>query len=187
VRWLIVPAAAVLGASMLMALAGCGARGGTTRSAARSAPSTLELSSSAFPNGSSIPSRYTCDGQDTPPPLAWSAVPPGARSLALLAEDANAPGGAFVHFSLYDLPAGSRGIRGARLAAGSAEGRNSFGRIGYGGPCPPKGDPAHHYVFSIHALDDYPGLPRGASPAAVRQAIAGHSIAAGTLTGTYRR
>jgi hypothetical protein len=187
VRRLSVPAAAVLGASMVMALAGCGASRVATRSAARSAPSILELSSSAFRNGSSIPTRYTCDGQDAPPALAWTALPPGARSLALLAEDENAPGGAFVHWSLYDLPAGSLAVGSARLPAGSVEGRNSFGRIGYGGPCPPKGDPAHHYVFSIHALDDYPGLRRGASPAAVRQAIAGHSLAAGRLTGTYRR
>src|SRR5207245_1171505 len=107
--------------------------------------------------------------------------------LALLAEDQDAPGGAFVHWSVYDLPRGSFGTGTGRLPAGSAQGRNSFGRIGYGGPCPPEGDPAHHYVFSIHALDDYPALPPGASPAAVREAIAGHSIAAGTLTGVYRR
>ena len=92
-----------------------------------------------------------------------------------------------VHWSLYYLPRGSSGIGGGRLAPGSAQGRNSFGRVGYGGPCPPKGDPAHHYVFSLHALNDYPGLPPGASPASVRAAIAGHSIASGTLTGTYSR
>ena len=178
--------AALLSASTLTVLAGCGTGGGGTASAPRAA-SSLGLSSSAFLDGSSIPSRYTCDGQDVSPPLTWTPVPARARSLALLVEDRDAPGGAFVQWSLYYLPHGSSGTGGGRLAPGSAQGRNSFGRVGYGGPCPPKGDPAHHYVFSLHALNDYPGLPPGASPASARAAIAGHSIASGTLTGTYSR
>lgn len=169
------------------ALAGCGAGDGATRSVPAAASSTLALSSSAFLNGASIPSRYTCDGEDVAPPLTWTRAPARTRSLALLVEDQNAPGGAFVHWSVYDLPRGASGIGTARLPGAAAEGQNSFGRIGYGGPCPPKGDPAHHYVFSIHALDDNPGLPPGASSAAVREAIAAHAIAGGTLTGLYRR
>jgi Raf kinase inhibitor-like YbhB/YbcL family protein len=187
VRSLITVTVSVLFASALPALAGCGAGKGATRSAAHAAPSTLGLSSSAFLNGSSIPSRYTCDGEDVAPPLTWTRVPARARSLALLVEDPNAPGGAFVHWSVYNLPRGASGISTARLPGGGAEGQNSFGRIGYGGPCPPKGDPAHHYVFSIHALDDDPGLAPGASAAAVREAIAAHAIAEGALTGLYRR
>lgn len=114
-------------------------------------------------------------------------MPARARSLALLVEDQDAAGGSFVHWSAYDLPRGASGAGALRLPPGSAEGRNSFGRVGYGGPCPPKGDAPHHYVFSIYALDDYPGLAPGASPAAVREAISGHAIASGTVTGLYRR
>jgi Raf kinase inhibitor-like YbhB/YbcL family protein len=177
----------VLCVSALAALAGCGAGNGVTRSVPPAASSTLGLSSSAFLNGSSIPSRYTCDGEDVAPPLTWTRVPARARSLALLVEDPNAPGGAFVHWSVYDLPRGTSGIGTARLPGAGTEGQNSFGRTGYAGPCPPKGDPAHHYVFSIHALDEDPGLPSGATAAAVREAITGHAIAEGTLTGLYRR
>lgn len=185
-RWLVAQAVTLISASMLIALAGCGASK-ATRSGALLTRSTLGLSSSAFTNGSSIPRRYTCDGEDVAPPLAWRQVPARARSLALLVEDHDAPGGAFVHWSVYNLPRGYSGTSAGRLPSGSAEGQNSFGRSGYGGPCPPKGEPAHHYVFSIHALDDYPRLPPGASPVVVRQAIAAHSLAAGTLTGLYCR
>jgi Raf kinase inhibitor-like YbhB/YbcL family protein len=180
-------AAAVLPTPLLAVLAGCGSGSGATASGPRPTRSTIGLASSAFLDGSSIPSRYTCDGEDLPPPLTWTRVPPRARSLALLVEDQNAPGGTFLHWSVYDLPRGSSGTATGHLPQGSVEGANSFGRVGYGGPCPPRGEPPHHYVFSIHALDDTPALPSGASPAAVREAVAAHAIAAGTLTGTYRR
>jgi Raf kinase inhibitor-like YbhB/YbcL family protein len=180
-------ATALLLTALLGALAGCGSGSGATASGPHPTRSTIGLSSSAFLNGSSIPSRFTCDGEDTAPPLTWTRVPARARSLALLVEDQNAPGGVFVHWSVYDLPRGSSGTGTGHLPPGTAEGRNSFGRLGYGGPCPPRGDPPHHYVFSIHALDDNPGLPSGASPAAVREAVAAHAIATGALTGTYHR
>jgi Raf kinase inhibitor-like YbhB/YbcL family protein len=186
-RWLLAIAAALLLTPLLAALAGCGSGNGTTASGPRPTRFTVGLSSSAFLSGSSIPSRYTCDGEDIAPPLTWTRVPARARSLALLVEDQNAPGGTFVHWSVYDLARSSSGTGTGSLPQGSVEGRNSFGRVGYGGPCPPHGDPPHHYVFSIHALDDKPGLPSGASPAAVREAVAAHAIAAGALTGTYRR
>jgi Raf kinase inhibitor-like YbhB/YbcL family protein len=179
-------AAPLLLTPLLAALAGCGSGKGPTASGPRPTRSTVGLTSSAFLNGSSIPSRYTCDGEDLAPPLTWTRVPARARSLALLVEDHNAPGGEFLHWSLYNLPRGSSGT-GRKQPQGSVEGQNSFGRVGYGGPCPPRGDPPHHYVFSIYALDDKPGLPAGASPAAVREAVAAHAIAAGALTGTYRR
>jgi Raf kinase inhibitor-like YbhB/YbcL family protein len=180
-------AAALLLAPLLAVAAGCGSGSGATASGPRPARSTIGLTSSAFLNGSSIPSRYTCDGEDLAPPLTWTRVPVRARSLALIVEDENAPGGAFLHWSVYDLPRGSSGTGTGHLPQGSVEGKNSFGHVGYGRPCPPRGDPAHHYVFSIHALDDTPSLPSGASPAAVREAVAAHAIAAGALTGTYRR
>ena len=186
-RSLIAIAAALLPTPLLAALAGCGSGNGATASGPRLTRSSVGLTSSAFLNGSSIPSRYTCDGEDIAPPLTWTRVPARARSLALLVEDQNSPGGAFLHWSVYDLPRGSSGTGTGQLPRGSVEGRNSFGRVGYGGPCPPRGDPPHHYVFSVHALDDNPGLPTGASPAAVREALAAHAIATGVLTGTYRR
>jgi Raf kinase inhibitor-like YbhB/YbcL family protein len=180
--------AALPGAVLVAAaIAGCGGSGMSSGRGSAPERSVLGLSSSAFLNGSGIPGRYTCDGEDVSPPLAWTRVPAGARSLALLVEDRDAPGGAFVHWSVYDLPRGSAGLSTGRVPSGSAQGQNSFGRQGYGGPCPPKGDPAHHYVFSLYALDEEPGLPPGAMPATVRDAIAGHTIAAGTLTGLYRR
>jgi Raf kinase inhibitor-like YbhB/YbcL family protein len=184
-----VRAAAVLPGAVLVAaaIAGCGGAGMSSERGPAQRRSVLGLSSSAFADGSSIPGRYTCDGEDISPPLAWTRVPAGARSLALLVEDRDAPGGAFVHWSVYGLPRGSSGLSTGRVPSGSAEGQNSFGRQGYGGPCPPKGDPAHHYVFSLYALDEEPGLPQGANPARVRDAIAGHTIGAGTLTGVYRR
>src|SRR5262249_17826789 len=106
VRWPIAIAAALLLTSLFGAVSGCGAGGGATASGPRPTRSTIGLSSSAFLNGSSIPSRYTCDGEGTAPPITWTRVPARARSLALLVEDQNAPGGAFVHWSVYDLPRG---------------------------------------------------------------------------------
>jgi Raf kinase inhibitor-like YbhB/YbcL family protein len=187
VRWRIPLSAALIAASSITALAACGASHNGTQGESHPTVVALQLSSAAFRDGSSIPRRYTCDGTDIAPPLTWARVPARARSLALLAEDQNAPGGAFVHWSVYDLPRGASGVGSGRLPSGSAEGLNSFGRVGYAGPCPPKGDPPHHYVFSIHALDDYPGLSPGASPATVREAISGHALASGTLTGLYQR
>jgi Raf kinase inhibitor-like YbhB/YbcL family protein len=160
---------------------------GSTPTAARPTRTTLGLSSSAFLNGSSIPARYTCNGENVSPPLTWTRVPARARSLALLVEDRDAAGGAFVHWSLYDLPRGSSGLSSGRVPAGGVEGENSYGRTGYSGPCPPTGDPAHHYVFSLYALDDRPELRPGASPSSVRESIAAHAITTGTLTGLYRR
>jgi Raf kinase inhibitor-like YbhB/YbcL family protein len=185
-RDLVAGAKALACAATLTALAGCGGASGGMQSAPRPTRSTLGLTSTAFLDGTSIPARYTCDGQDIAPSLTWTRVPARARSLALLVEDRDAPGGNFVHWSLYNLPRTSTGTGGG-LPGGSREGQNSFGRAGYSGPCPPHGDPAHHYVFSLYALDEQPELPPGASPDTVRQAITAHAITAGTLTGLYRR
>jgi Raf kinase inhibitor-like YbhB/YbcL family protein len=189
VRSIIVRAGTLIASALLIvpALTGCGGSQKGAQSQPHPTRTTLGLSSSAFLNGSSIPARYTCDGEDASPPLTWTRVPVRSHSLALLVEDVNAPGGAFVHWSLYDLPRGSSGLSAGRVPSGSAEGQNSFGRPGYGGPCPPKGDPEHRYVFSLYALDENPGLPPGATPATVRAAIAAHAITTGTLTGLYRR
>lgn len=105
------------------------------------------LSSPAFAQGEPLPARYTCDGRNVSPPLRWTAPPRGAVSLALMVTDPDAPGGAFVHWRLTGIPPATRA-----LPAGSrAGGRNSFGKTGYGGPCPPRGQ-AHRYVFELRAL-----------------------------------
>jgi Raf kinase inhibitor-like YbhB/YbcL family protein len=188
-RGITVRAGAAITTTVLSASAvgGCGASEKGTRSVPHPTRTTLALSSSAFLDGSRIPARYTCDGEDVSPPLTWTRVPASARSLALLVVDTDAPGGAFVHWSVYDLPPGSSGLATGRVPSGSAEGENSFGRPGYGGPCPPKGNPEHHYVFSLYALDGEPGLPRGATPATVREALTGRAVATATLTGLYSR
>ena len=139
------------------------------------------LSSSAFQAGHAIPRRYTCDGAGVSPPLRWKAPPRGTKAFALFAIDVDA--GPFTHWTLWDLPASSR-----HLAAGTRwprQGTNSFGRIGYGGPCPPAG--RHRYVFTLYALRRKLGLPRGAGRAQFTHALVSRVIATTTLTGTYRR
>jgi Raf kinase inhibitor-like YbhB/YbcL family protein len=151
------------------------------------APDRLTLTSPAFPPGGTIPTRFTCDGEDVSPPLAWTGTPPGTRSLALLVEDPDAPGGTFVHWTLYDLPPRSARLGAGEVPAGAREGESSFGDRGYGGPCPPEDDEPHRYAFLLYALRSPLGLEAGASPGGVRGAIAEHAIARGRLTGRFGR
>jgi Raf kinase inhibitor-like YbhB/YbcL family protein len=139
------------------------------------------LASPAFGGGHAIPRRYTCDGAGVSPPLRWKAPPRGTRAFALFAIDIDA--GPFTHWTLWDLPASRRG-----LAAGTSwrlQGRNSFGRLGYGGPCPPSG--RHRYVFTVYALRATLGLARGATTRQFTHALPGRVLATSTITGTYRR
>jgi Raf kinase inhibitor-like YbhB/YbcL family protein len=144
----------------------------------------LSLSSPAFQAGSPIPQRYTCDGQDASPPLRWSHAPRRARSLAIELKDPDAPGGVFTHWLLWNLSPRARAI--PAQVSRSTQGRNSFGRIGYSGPCPPQGS-THHYVFTLFALDRKPALQRGASPSRFHAAIGRHVVSRATLVGTYGR
>lgn len=147
-------------------------------------PRTFAITSPAFSSGT-IPARFTCDGRDASPPLAWTGVPDGARSLALLVDDADASG--FVHWLAFGLPPTSAGVpEGAsRTPAVPGEGRNDFGRQGWGGPCPPSG--THHYRFTLYALDDSPALTAAARAADLHAAIDGHVLATTQLVATYRR
>jgi Raf kinase inhibitor-like YbhB/YbcL family protein len=141
----------------------------------------LSLSSPAFSAGVSIPQRFTCDGQDVSPPLRWSGVPVRARSLAVELQDLDAPGGVFTHWLLWNLP-----VRTRRLPAHVSwrlQGRNSFGHIGYSGPCPPQGS-THHYVFTLFALSSKLTLPRGSSSSRLHAAIRGRLVSRATLVGT---
>ena len=153
---------------------------------------TLTITSSAFADGDPIPELYSCDGADISPPLAWTGVPAGTRSFALLCDDPDAPGGTWTHWAIFDIAADAGGLQEA-FPKGARVGRvlqaiTDFGRPGYGGPCPPRGHGTHHYRFRLLALDaESLGLPDHAKFADVAEAAEGHILAEATLTGTYIR
>jgi Raf kinase inhibitor-like YbhB/YbcL family protein len=143
----------------------------------------MRLSSSAFGSGEAIPARHTCDGRDVSPPLAIDDIPPGTISLALIVDDPDAPVGTWDHWVLYDLPVAASLPEGARDAG--TDGRNSWRRNGYGGPCPPFGE--HRYFFRVYALDCRLGLHQGAGKKQVLEAMRGHVLAEAALMGRYSR
>jgi len=154
-------------------------------------PMSIRLLSAAFTEGQPIPTKYTCDGQDVSPPLQWSLAPPETKSLALIADDPDAPAGTWVHWVLYDLPGGTvelaEGIPTKEvLPNGAKQGKNDFRKVGYGGPCPPPGKP-HRYYFKIYALDKPVELKARASKQDLLRAMNGHVLAEGQLMGTYQR
>ncbi len=170
---------------VLLLAAGCGG-GDTVKGPAPAAPDRIQLSSPAFADGAAIPRRHTCDGDDTAPALRWTNAPAKTRSLALLLEDPDAPGGTFVHWTVYGLAPTTTALD-ADPPANAKQGENSFGKRGYNGPCPPKGDKPHRYVFTLYALRSDPALGAGASPADVRAAIAKAALARGRLVGHFSR
>ena len=152
---------------------------------------SLHLTSAAFVEGAPIPIRHTCDGEDASPPLKWSGVPVNARTLALICDDPDAPLGTWVHWVLYNLPAHVAELAGGvpaseSLPDGARQGLNDFKHIGYGGPCPPRGQP-HRYFFKLYALDIELNLKPRATKPDVIQAMQNHVLAEGQLMGTYRR
>jgi Raf kinase inhibitor-like YbhB/YbcL family protein len=148
----------------------------------------LNVNSPMFTDGERIPVKYTCDGADVSPPLSWSAGPAATRSYALIVDDPDAPGGAFTHWVVYNIPDSVTRLEEHVVSRGDGtlQGMNSFGNMGYGGPCPPPGKP-HHYRFHVYALDLKPDLKQGASKGDVLSAIKGHILAEGELVGTYSR
>jgi Raf kinase inhibitor-like YbhB/YbcL family protein len=155
---------------------------------------SLTITSTAFASNAAIPSLYTCEGKDISPPLAWSGVPAGTQSLALIVDDPDAPDPAapkmtWVHWVLYDIAAAAGGlpeaVKSAALPAGTREGVNDWGRTGYGGPCPPIG--RHRYFHKLYALDTV--LPELKRPdkAALEKAMQGHILAQAALIGTYQK
>ncbi|MFO1314373.1 MAG: YbhB/YbcL family Raf kinase inhibitor-like protein [Burkholderiales bacterium] len=154
----------------------------------------LVLTSTAFAANAEIPARYTCEGADVSPPLAWTGVPAGTRSLALIVDDPDAPDPraprmVWVHWILYDLPPTAAGLaeavaRGA-LPGGTREGTNDWKRTGYGGPCPPIG--RHRYFHKLYALDRVIGDLGHPDKAALERAMLGHVLAHAELVGTYRK
>jgi Raf kinase inhibitor-like YbhB/YbcL family protein len=151
----------------------------------------MTLRSEVFQEGGNIPAKFTCDGDDMSPPLNWGGMPPNTGSFALIADDPDAPRGVFTHWVLFDLNANTHKLGEGvppvpQLPDGAIQGRNSFGKIGYGGPCPPQGQP-HHYVFTVYALDVMLHLTPGESKERVLAAMQRHILDQGQLIGVYQR
>jgi Raf kinase inhibitor-like YbhB/YbcL family protein len=150
----------------------------------------ITITSAAFAEGSMIPREYSCDGRDISPPLAWSGVPEGTKSLALICDDPDAPVGIWVHWVLFNLPAAAaelpQAIPGDKvLKNGARHGTNDFRRFGYGGPCPPGG--THRYYFTLYALDTELAQEPGITKTELLKAMKGHILAEGQLMGRYKR
>ncbi len=155
----------------------------------------LQLTSPAFEDGARIPSRHTADGADLSPPLRWTGAPQHTRAFAVIVDDPDAPTvDPWIHWVLYHIPAEARELpehiapeaTPARLA-GVRQGMNSWSRIGYGGPAPPRGDEPHRYRFTLYALDAELDLAPAVRKQALQDALAGHVLAQSTLTATYAR
>jgi Raf kinase inhibitor-like YbhB/YbcL family protein len=150
----------------------------------------LKVTSSAFSEGGSIPSRYSCDGKDISPPLSWTVGPAGLKSYAIIADDPDAPMGTWVHWVIYNIPATVTSLsenvtKKEKLADGTLQGINDFKRHGYGGPCPPGG--THRYYFKVYALDTVIEPDSGLNKKKLLKAMEGHIIGQGELMGTYSR
>ncbi|AFY78371.1 Raf kinase inhibitor-like protein, YbhB/YbcL family [Pleurocapsa sp. PCC 7327] len=151
---------------------------------------TMKLESTAFIHNELIPSRYTCDGEDISPPLNWNDPPAATKSLALICDDPDAPMKTWVHWVVYNLPPETRSLpekipAGNSLSNGGLQGKNDFGKIAYGGPCPPRG--THRYFFKLYALDTMLDLKPGATKAQLEAAMKGHILAQAEFIGHYRR
>lgn len=138
-----------------------------------------------FADGEKIPSKYTCDGEDLAPELTIAEVPNGAKSLVLIVDDPDAPMGTWVHWLLYNIPTGTTKINAKNLPAEVKSGITDFGRIGWGGPCPPSG--THRYFFKLYAIDKVLDLPQGATKAQLESAIKDHIIEEDQIIGLYQR
>ena len=151
----------------------------------------FRISTSAFSQGAMIPVKYTCSGEDVSPPLIWSEPPTGTKSLVLIMDDPDAPGGTWYHWLLYNIPGGAGEVReGASLTGalpnGAVQGRSSFGKVGYGGPCPPRGQ-THRYFFHLYALDKVLKLRVGVSHTDLEGAMRGHVKGEAEWTGRFGR
>ena len=151
----------------------------------------IQLSSTAFAEGANIPKQYTGDGKDVSPPLRWSSPPQGTKSLALICDDPDAPGGTWIHWVLFNLPGDRRELEEGvptqgELANGAKQGKNDSGNVGYGGPAPPPGK-SHRYFFKLYALDTMLPLTPEATHSELVAAMKGHVLAEGQLMGRYGR
>tara|TARA_R110002124_G_scaffold233406_1_gene398692 strand:- start:60374 stop:60865 length:492 start_codon:yes stop_codon:yes gene_type:complete len=152
----------------------------------------MKLTSTAFEDGGNLPVKYSCDHDNISPALAWSHVPEGVKSFAIIADDPDAPAHIFVHWIMYNIPADLRNLPEhipdkEKLKNGALQGRNDFRKIGYGGPCPPEGHGPHHYHFKLYALDIMLDLEAGVSKEKLEIAIKGHVLDWTQLIGIYER
>jgi len=150
----------------------------------------MEIKSTAFKEGEMIPSKYTCDGPDVSPPLEWSNVPENTKSFALINDDPDAPVGTWVHWVIFNIPGNENKLeenipKKEVLRNGARQGKNDFGRIGYGGPCPPGG--THRYYFKLYALKKELDLKPGSTKRELLKAMEGNVIAEAYLMGKYSR
>ena len=145
----------------------------------------MRIFSPAFSPGAAIPGKYTCDGSDVNPPLAFSGVPAAAKGLALVVDDPDAPAGVWDHWIVWNISPGTGAIGENSLPPGASQGRNGWGKSAYGGPCPPSG--RHRYLFRLYALDAPLKLPPGSGKRELERAMQGHILARAELIGTYRR
>jgi Raf kinase inhibitor-like YbhB/YbcL family protein len=155
------------------------------------AHAALTVTSSAFVAGGSIPAKYTCEGANVSPPLSWTGAPAGTKSFALICDDPDAPAGIWVHWVLYNLPPNVDSLSEktdavSALSNGAMQGANDFGKVGYGGPCPPPGK-SHRYFFKVYALDIDHFLKPGAHKDTLIGAMEHHILAEGQLIGTCQR
>jgi Raf kinase inhibitor-like YbhB/YbcL family protein len=153
---------------------------------------SLNLASPAFMDGQTIPPRYTADGDNLSPPLAWQGAPKNTRSFAMLCEDPDAPKGTWSHWVVYNIPNTAEELREGvplkpEVQEGVQQGVNDFGNLGYGGPAPPENDSPHRYIFSIFALDDALDFDGRPDRQTLLDAMNGHVLAEAELTGMYSR
>ncbi len=151
----------------------------------------MQITCTAFTEGAPIPAKYTCEDKDISPPLQWSGVPEGTRSLVLIADDPDAPVGTWIHWVIFDLPPDANGLaedtpRSETLSNGAKQGVNSFRKTGYGGPCPPPGKP-HRYFFKLYALDTKLNLKPASTSKDLERAMEKHVLGRAQLMGTYKR
>jgi Raf kinase inhibitor-like YbhB/YbcL family protein len=177
-------------AALLVLACGAPRPAAVVGSPARAAePARLVLASPAFSDGGVIPNRHS-GWTNVSPELSWDSVPPGVRSFAIVCEDPDAPGGTFVHWVIYNIPADRRGLAEGMArepeVGGMTQGANDFGSVGYRGPEPPPGS-VHRYFFRLYALDTAAVGGPGLTAAALRRAFAGHELGTGALMGVYRR
>jgi Raf kinase inhibitor-like YbhB/YbcL family protein len=190
-------ALALAGAALLFVAVGARAVlrspwNGSFFASASPAAHPMAISSGSFPSGGYIPKQFTCDGGDISPELSWTNPPPGAQSFALIAEDPDAPAGTWTHWLIFDLPPSARSLPEGvgqmidKLPDGGRQGANDFGKIGYGGPCPPPGKP-HRYFFKLYAVDRKLDLEPSSTRARFDQAIEHHVLDEADWMGRYRR
>jgi Raf kinase inhibitor-like YbhB/YbcL family protein len=146
---------------------------------------TIQITSTVFTEGGKIPRIYTCDDQNISPPLSWTGVPTTTVSLAIIMDDPDASSGTWVHWVLYNLPPALTTLEQGKTGIGT-DGKNDFNRMGYGGPCPPRGS-THRYYIKLYALDKTLDLKSGSTKAQVESSMQGHILAQGQLMGKYGR